>query len=58
MPLLIITVVNAENIKNVKLIGTQDPYVEIRTDRQRGYTQADNNGGTNPGIQLFSCLTL
>ena len=58
MPLLIITVVNAENIKNVKLLGIQDPFVEIRTDCQRGYTQTDNNGGTNPGTLLFLCFIL
>ena len=55
MPKLIITVVNAENIKKTQLIGRQDPFVEIRSDMQRRYTQTHDNGDQNPCI-MFKCL--
>lgn len=53
MPKLLVTVVNANDLKNTQLLGTQDPYVEIRSDIQRRYTQTHNNGGQNPRIAFI-----
>lgn len=50
MPTLKVNVVDARDLKETQLLGRQDPYVEIRSDSQKRFTQTHNNGGRNPGI--------
>ena len=56
MPKLLVTVVNANDLKNTQLLGTQNPYVEIRSDLQRRYTQTHENGGQNPRSGLSEVI--
>ena len=50
MPTLYVNVINATDLKETQLVGRQDPFVEIRSDCQKRYTQYHNNGGRNPCI--------
>lgn len=50
MPTLYINVINATDLNETQLLGRQDPFVEIRSDCQKRYTQYHNNGGRNPSI--------
>ena len=50
MPTLYINVINATDLNETQLLGRQDPFVEIRSDCQKRYTQYHNHGGRNTSI--------
>lgn len=47
---LVITVMEATNLRETEFLGKQDPYVEIRTDDAVRNTTVKQNAGTNAGM--------
>lgn len=53
MPEVIITFVDASGLKETELLGTQDPFVVVRTDCDTKQTSVHTNGGKNPSGPLI-----
>ena len=43
-----ITVIEARKLRDVQILGIQDPFVIISTDKESRQTKTDNHGGTRP----------
>lgn len=53
MPEVIITFVDASGLRETELLGTQDPFVVVRSDNDTKQTRVHTNGGKNPSGLLF-----
>ena len=49
-----ITVIEARKLRDVQILGIQDPFVIISSDKESRQTKADNNGGTRPCMSIAS----
>lgn len=47
-----ITVIEARKLRDVQILGIQDPFVIISTDKESRQTKTDNNGGTRPCLDF------
>ncbi|CBK22025.2 uncharacterized protein [Blastocystis hominis] len=53
-----ITVIEARKLRDVQILGIQDPFVIISTDKESRQTKTDNNGGTRPywnDVKTLNC---
>ena len=48
MPEVIVTFVDANGLKETEFLGTQDPFVVVRSDCDTKQTSVHSNGGKNP----------
>lgn len=58
MVTFVVIVKDAQDLADIQLFGTQDPYVEITTSSDKKRTATHDNGGTNPSSSSRSDLAL
>lgn len=47
-----VTVIEARKLRDVQILGIQDPFVIISTDKESRQTKTNNNGGTRPCLDI------